>query len=90
MNYQSLWFELKEELIEFRNKGDMNINDLIEKMDIMEIAEFNSSKLPKIKLNNKLRCNLCDGELYYTGNATLGMPMQKEYRCKKCGTKVFR
>ena len=96
MDYQKLWFNLKEELIGLKNKGDMQINDLVEKMDRAEIVEFKFSKLSKstlvceedvkkwLGLNNAYKCNICGGELYYTGNNALVLPPKKEYKCKVC------
>lgn len=101
MDYQNLWFSLKEELIEFRNKGDIAINDLIEKMDKMEIVEFNTSKLSRTTMlceeskewfnfKNIHKCNICGGELYLTGTVTLAFQKCKEYKCKKCCNVILK
>ena len=90
MDYQNLWFKLKEELIDFKNKEYVNVNDLIKIMNRLEIEEFNISKPSKTKLNKILRCNLCDEELRYIGNPTLTLPSKQEYRCEKFRITVFR
>jgi hypothetical protein len=103
MDYQKLWFSLKEELIEIKNKGDMPISDLIEKMDRMEVLEFKFCQLPKSSLlceedtkkwlnlvDNTHRCNLCGGELYYTGDNMIGLPAQRKYKCRACHSLIVK
>ena len=102
MDYQKLWFSLKEEFIEFRNKEDIAVNDLIEKMDKMEITEFKISKSPEVTLlcedstknwtdlNDMYKCNICGGEIYYTGINAIQLPIRKEYKCKKCCNVILK
>ena len=42
INYQQLWFNLKMHLLEWREYGNIRVEDIIGNMDLMEIEEFNS------------------------------------------------
>lgn len=50
MNYQNMWFTMKEFLLDKKGKGEMLTADLLDEMCKIEICENEDSKNTKNKL----------------------------------------